>query len=149
MCDLTQFTVRDLLGLLECDNQIAWDAMTKVLPLILEQAMRFHGSQGEFATRTALEIASMFVTDDMDAEDAKAIIRNIVSLARYLLRVFPQFELTSEETHAQLKRIAESGQPSEPTEPTTTAPAPVEAERSVRSRMRSRNDGAGAEASHA
>jgi hypothetical protein len=34
LCDLTQIKVKDLLDLLELDNQIAWDAANKVLPLM-------------------------------------------------------------------------------------------------------------------
>jgi hypothetical protein len=93
----------------------------------------------------------MFVNDDIDPE---VIVNHTAYLAR---AVQDRCHLTSE-TDAQLERIANSGkadQPSEPTTPTTTAPAPVEYEEGRTARRAgehlraSGNGGQGAEASHA
>jgi hypothetical protein len=158
ICDLTEIKVKDLLELLnKLDDfqTIAEDAADTLVPLIVQAAAEFYYLRHGGRRQWALEIAAAFV--EHPAQEGiightDAIAKDMASLAETMLARPGKYEMTPE-TRAQLKRIAESGQTSEPTQPTTTDLAPVEVERSARrarARLRaSANDGQGVEASHA
>jgi hypothetical protein len=140
MSDLTQIKVAELLDLLESGNKIAWDAAELVVPLILEKASDFYqfkdDAGGSQRRRAALTIAAAFV-EHPDQEGLTCGITDIIAehmayLAHIMLAPGKKFEEMDPETEAQLERIANSGkghQPSQPTTPTTTEAAPVEADR--------------------
>jgi hypothetical protein len=121
----------------------AWDAVKKVLPLILEQAAEFYSGQVEFGPHHMLQIASMFVREEIDTE---VFAQLIVYPARDALQHYHG----TPETRAQLERIAnsrEADQPSQPTEPTTTDLEPRRSARRGGEQLRSSGNGGQAEAS--
>jgi hypothetical protein len=128
-------SVQELIDLLGHGNTtVACDAIETLVPMIIESAAAFYTalldddgdlSLCDWERYDALEIAEAFVKHRRDVwkeqptEVTDCLAAHMVYLAGQMLKYGGMYHL-SDETRAQLERIANSGesdQPSEPTEP--------------------------------